>query len=226
MATYTSNNPVNRVDPTGHSSFLADFAFGFFAEAATNLLWFDTPFRDKFGAQSSESSASLAGRVVADVGSIILGAAAIEGGADTAIGGTALSCLGDICATAPVVIAVGGVVAIEGAGVGVSGAIGLGKNLSMMAKSSTSGETADTIRGRDAHDNYPKKLGSSYDYNQGLPSGQRPDAVDWDNGIVRELKPNNSRAISRGWVQIKRYINELSELANRTWTGYVDTYEK
>ncbi len=49
------------------------------------------------------------------------------------------------------------------------------------------GETADTIRGRAAHANYPYALGPGYKYEQTLPSGLRPDAIDWENNVVREL---------------------------------------
>jgi len=88
------------------------------------------------------------------------------------------------------------------------------------------GETADTIRGRVAHANYPLALGPDYRYNQPLPSGLRPDAVDWQNHIVRELKPDNPRAIQRGWNQVRKYMNELFEMTGGAWTAFVDTYIK
>jgi hypothetical protein len=88
------------------------------------------------------------------------------------------------------------------------------------------GETADTIRGRAAHANYPYALGPGYDYRVRLPSGLRPDAVDWENNIVRELKPDNPSAIQRGWRQVRKYLNELSEMTEKNWKAYVDTYKK
>ena len=87
------------------------------------------------------------------------------------------------------------------------------------------GETAATIRGREAHQLYSSALGQGYVYNRPLPSGLRPDAVDWENHIVRELKPDNSRAIQRGWNQVRRYLNELFEITGDAWTAFVDTYK-
>jgi RHS repeat-associated protein len=88
------------------------------------------------------------------------------------------------------------------------------------------GGTADTIRGRAAHLNYRYALGSGYKYEQTLPSGLRPDAIDWENHIIRELKPDNSSAIQSGWTQVRKYLNELFEMTGKTWTAYVDTYKK
>ena len=130
---YGLNNPVKYNDPTGHSSELGDFFSGFFLETFTNILWFDTPYREQYGASSTESSASLAGRVVADVVSIIAGAEVISAGAGIVVGGSGLSCVGTACALTPVAIGAGAVVAVEGAGMGVSGALNLGKNVALMS---------------------------------------------------------------------------------------------
>jgi Restriction endonuclease fold toxin 9 len=88
------------------------------------------------------------------------------------------------------------------------------------------GETTDTIRGREAHANYSSALGSKYVYNRSLPSGLRPDAIDWENRIVRELKPDNPLAIQRGWSQVRKYLSELFEITGDIWTAFVDTYKK
>ena len=88
------------------------------------------------------------------------------------------------------------------------------------------GESADTIRGREAHLNYRSALGPGYSYEEPLPSGLRPDAIDWQNNIVRELKPDNPNAIQRGWNQVRKYLIELAEITDDTWTAYVDTYKK
>ena len=58
----------------------------------------------------------------------------------------------------------------------------------------------------------------------GLPSGRKPDAVDLTNRIVRELKPNNPRAIARGKTQVQRHLQELQQTHGGNWTWFVDTY--
>ena len=57
-----------------------------------------------------------------------------------------------------------------------------------------------------------------------LPSGRKPDAVDIDSKVVRELKPNNPRAVRRGEKQVERYRQELEDIEGGDWTGVVDTY--
>ncbi len=89
-----------------------------------------------------------------------------------------------------------------------------------------SGETVHTIRGREAHNNYPTALGGDYVYNRQLPSGARPDAIDWNNNVVRELKPDNPRAIQRGQQQVNRYQQELEAMTGKKWQAYVDVYQK
>jgi hypothetical protein len=53
------------------------------------------------------------------------------------------------------------------------------------------------------------------------------DAVHKTNPEVRELKPNNPRAIKRGETQVSRYARELEALdpLKRAWKAVVDTYE-
>ncbi|HWS53291.1 MAG TPA: hypothetical protein VN228_04165, partial [Pyrinomonadaceae bacterium] len=84
------------------------------------------------------------------------------------------------------------------------------------------GETAATKAGREAHKAY--NPGPTYDTKYTLPSGKRPDAVDFENKIVRELKPNNPRAIRRGERQVEGYRQELEQVFGPGWTSYVDTY--
>lgn len=51
---------------------------------------------------------------------------------------------------------------------------------------------------------------------------QRQGAAD-----VRELKPNNKRAIKAGEKQVKNYVNELKELyPDKKWEWHIDTYDK
>jgi hypothetical protein len=60
-----------------------------------------------------------------------------------------------------------------------------------------------------------------------LPSGRRIDFLDVQNGIIYELKPNNSRAISEGQKQLQRYMQELQslpEFQGTNWKTILDTY--
>lgn len=90
--------------------------------------------------------------------------------------------------------------------------------------SKAGGHSADTARGQTAHLNYKTALGDKYKFNKGLPSGRRPDAIDWQNRIVRELKPARSRAIQRGKRQLREYVNELERFTGEKWMSYLDTY--
>lgn len=86
------------------------------------------------------------------------------------------------------------------------------------------GETLHTRRGREAHQNYKNALGHGYDDRLRLPSGRRPDAVDLTRQEVRELKPENRKAISRGQRQVDAYRQELESLFGGSWKSFVDTY--
>jgi RecB family endonuclease NucS len=57
-----------------------------------------------------------------------------------------------------------------------------------------------------------------------LPSGRRPDAVNFETKQVLELKPNNRRAVRRGEGQLQRYVEELNREYGRGWTGTVVRY--
>ncbi len=93
-----------------------------------------------------------------------------------------------------------------------------------ISKGARGGETASTAAGRKAHANYGTALGDSFDTRVSLPSGKRPDAVNWEALEVRELKPDNPRAIARGWRQVEGYRKELEEMTGQIWTSIVDTY--
>jgi hypothetical protein len=86
------------------------------------------------------------------------------------------------------------------------------------------GETPWTIYGRQAHINYRNALGGDYRHDLRLPSGQRPDAVDWTNRVVRELKPDNPRAIREGNRQLERYRQELESMTGEPWSPHLDLY--
>ncbi|MDR3197856.1 MAG: hypothetical protein LBU34_08325, partial [Planctomycetaceae bacterium] len=82
------------------------------------------------------------------------------------------------------------------------------------------GETADTIRGKIAHENYKNTLPSGYQFNKALPSGNRPDAINYKEKIVRELKPATKKKIAEGRRQLQKYLEELGD----GWKGFIDTY--
>jgi hypothetical protein len=89
------------------------------------------------------------------------------------------------------------------------------------------GESPAAQRGREAHKNYENALGKdSYEFNKALPSGRRPDAVDYTTNTVRELKPDNPNAMRRGMRQLERYVKELEDLTGRVWKGILDTYRR
>ena len=73
------------------------------------------------------------------------------------------------------------------------------------------------------------------DYNPGdgyikefrLPSGKRVDAINFEKGDIRELKPNNSRAVQKGENQVKSYMNEVEKLyPSIKWEWHIDVYNK
>ncbi|MFN7894436.1 MAG: hypothetical protein ACK5OC_29390 [Pirellula sp.] len=98
------------------------------------------------------------------------------------------------------------------------------------ACSSTSGNSYFAQFGRLAHQRYMSNLANGIDKVKEfiLPSGRRIDFIDTVNGFVYELKPNNPRAIQRGYNQVSSYIAELMsmpEFAHITkWKGIIDVY--
>jgi RHS repeat-associated protein len=88
----------------------------------------------------------------------------------------------------------------------------------------TSGETFWTQNGRRAHERYRLTLGGGYEFDQRLPSGRRPDATDYLNRVVRELKPDNPRAIREGNRQLEQYRQELQRERGGNWTSHLDLY--
>jgi hypothetical protein len=94
-----------------------------------------------------------------------------------------------------------------------------------VAVKKTGGESAATINGKRAHGNYGTALGENYDTKVILPSGKKPDAVNWETREVRELKPYNARAVKRGEKQVEGYRQELQEMTGEDWTSAVDTYQ-
>jgi hypothetical protein len=86
------------------------------------------------------------------------------------------------------------------------------------------GETAFTKAGRNAHKLWDAGEGFVKEFT--LPSGRRADAVNFAKRIVKELKPDNAKAIRRGEAQVTKYAEELSKLTKETWQGVVETYTR
>jgi hypothetical protein len=84
------------------------------------------------------------------------------------------------------------------------------------------GETVATRAGRAAHKAFDPGPGFQKEFR--LPSGRRPDAVNFETKQVLELKPNNPRAIQRGERQVQQYVDELNEAYGGGFTGKVVTY--
>ena len=90
-----------------------------------------------------------------------------------------------------------------------------------------SGESSATASGRQAHADYSETMSAQgYVTNkQSIPGTRlRPDAIDVDRGIIRELKPNNARAIQRGLQQLQRYLDAAEQAFGRRFRGILDTY--
>ncbi|WP_373372352.1 hypothetical protein [Polyangium mundeleinium] len=91
-------------------------------------------------------------------------------------------------------------------------------------KGPVNGETAATKAGRQAHEDWDP--GPGFEKGVRLPSRKRPDAVNYDTQQVKELKPDNRRAIKRGEKQVEGYRKELEAKEGGTWTGTVETYKR
>ncbi len=70
-------------------------------------------------------------------------------------------------------------------------------------------------RGLEAHENYYAWAASRGFAVRTAIKGTRliPDAIDFSRGVIYELKPNNARAIEKGWSQLDRYI----KAARKAW---------
>ncbi len=85
--------------------------------------------------------------------------------------------------------------------------------------------------GRNVHSEYYSNMvGKGKEFT--LPSGKRVDYIDFESGIVYELKPNNPNGVSSGKKQLQGYTDELNKMAkefpgsewDKNWSGILDTY--
>jgi hypothetical protein len=64
-------------------------------------------------------------------------------------------------------------------------------------------------------------------FNKAMPgSSLRPDAVNFTQRIVGELKPDNPSAIAAGWRQVNRYKQYLEQQTGDFWTAQVNVYKR
>ena len=69
--------------------------------------------------------------------------------------------------------------------------------------------------------------GNNYLLNREIPGTQlRPDAIDLQNKVIRELKPDNARAIERGNLQLQKYIDSANKAFGGEFKGVIDTYKR
>jgi len=87
-----------------------------------------------------------------------------------------------------------------------------------------SGETAATKAGRQAHKDWD--AGEGFEKEVTLPSGKRADGVNFEQKHVKELKPNNPRAVKRGEKQVEPYRKELQKEHKGDLTSSVETYDR
>ncbi|CAN7509906.1 RHS repeat-associated core domain-containing protein [Mesorhizobium sp. LjRoot246] len=84
------------------------------------------------------------------------------------------------------------------------------------------GETLATAAGRKAHTDWDP--GPGFVREVTFPGGKRADAVNVADKIVKELKPDNPRAVKRGEAQLEGYIKAAEAKFGGIWTGVVETY--
>ncbi|MER9683903.1 hypothetical protein NKJ23_32335, partial [Mesorhizobium sp. M0184] len=86
------------------------------------------------------------------------------------------------------------------------------------------GETLATAAGRKAHTDWDP--GPGFEREVTLPGGKRADAINEAAKIVKELKPDNPRAIKRGEAALKAYIKAAEVRFGGVWTGILETYKR
>ena len=93
----------------------------------------------------------------------------------------------------------------------------------VLAHNKCGGESAAARRGRQVHKDWDYGPGTAKEYS--IPGFGRADAVDLDNHIVYELKPNNPRAIRKGLKQLDRYEEGLRKtVCNTEWKKVLVLY--
>jgi hypothetical protein len=56
-------------------------------------------------------------------------------------------------------------------------------------------------------------------------TGRRADFIDFEKGVIYELKPNNARSIREGTQQLEQYLRDAqSQFPGINWRTVLDTY--
>jgi hypothetical protein len=96
------------------------------------------------------------------------------------------------------------------------------RTIKSTARGVRGGESVQAAQGRAAHREWDP--GAGFQKEVRLPSGKRADAVNYETRHVKELKPNNPRAVRKGERQVEGYRQELEQVTGETWTSSVETY--
>ena len=90
-------------------------------------------------------------------------------------------------------------------------------------RGASGGEPPQLARGKRAHKEEPVLPGERAEVP--TPSGKRMDRYNEETGHIREIKPDNPRAIRQGEKQVEGYRREMEEAAGRPHTGEVTPYD-
>ncbi|MCC7358482.1 MAG: hypothetical protein IT317_03345 [Anaerolineales bacterium] len=136
--TYSNNNPIRFIDPSGHDgidalSYLFGIAYGWThanLQALGPLV--APPAMQQFEALAIDSNAFNAGRVVGGMAAMAQGVGEVGGGSTIAGGGVAACATGVLCLAGAPAIVEGLAIAGHGAAVGVYGAAEAGQATAML----------------------------------------------------------------------------------------------
>ncbi|HEY6558907.1 MAG TPA: RHS repeat-associated core domain-containing protein, partial [Polyangiaceae bacterium] len=231
---YTHNNPVLLIDPNGNWPTLnevkdygvrlghrtAGFAYGALQGVTPGGVLLDLAGRPAHSREFLEGQAAgqgLVGGIQVGVG---LTAAGAGGGVIVGTGGVAA------VTVVPEVAIVGGL-AIAGNGALAMAAAKDTANAAQTAPSATGGtpkpEPPQLARGKRAHKEEPVLAGEKAEVP--TPSGKRMDRYNESEAHIREIKPNNRRAIKQGEKQVEGYRKEMEKKTGRPHTAEVTPYD-
>lgn len=223
---YCGNNPVMRVDPTGH-------AWWHWAIAATVVVACAVAVVATAGgaAPALMAVSAVASGMAAPIGgaAATVSAAAFIGSA-TYLGVSAMSAAENSSSLSDF--------GAQGNWGTVAGTVGSAVVAGGSAYLSTRGSTSSTSSGKGTQNPKVKAavqkgqaMHKQMDYGPGvlkeqkIAPGCRVDGIDFNNKIIYELKPNNPQAISRGLAQLERYTTAASQQYGGEWTGVLKLYD-
>ena len=158
---YSANNPIRYLDPTGHDwlNSVGGFIQGFIAEVDRSFFGLTPQLQEFYGPDDNETDAVLIGRMTADILEMVGGVAAIGSGLGVGGGGVLACGTGVGCLATPETIVAGIAIIGVGSKAVAEGALGLGQNLAYLEKSgrNTNNEISP-LKGKEATE-AAKKLG-------------------------------------------------------------------